>query len=123
MAEASDVPTVVRHVRAHRPHVLVLDLLMPGGSSLTTIRQLRGDVPDTAIVVTTMLDDPRFAREAIAASAIGYVLKDGPTGICPKPCGARSWRVSSAPSRLRDRGLPTDAERHASAPGRWTCCG
>jgi two-component system response regulator NreC len=76
VAEASDVPMVLRHVRAHRPHVVVLDVAMPGGSSLTAIRQLHAEAPDTRIVVTTMLDDPRFAREAIAAGASGYVLKE-----------------------------------------------
>jgi two-component system response regulator NreC len=76
VAEASDIPTVLRHVRGHLPHVLVLDLSMPGGSSLTAIRRLRSEAPNTEIVVTTMTDDPRFAREAIAAGASGYVLKD-----------------------------------------------
>ncbi len=76
VAEASDIRSVVRHVRAHQPHVLVLDVSMPGGSVLTAIRELRSDAPQTAIVVTTMVDDPRFAREALAAGASGYVLKD-----------------------------------------------
>jgi two-component system response regulator NreC len=56
--------------------VLVLDVSMHGGSVLTAIRELRTDAPETAIVVTTMVDDPRFAREALAAGASGYVLKD-----------------------------------------------
>ena len=76
VAEASDVPMVMRHVQTHRPHVLVLDVSMPGGPILTAIRELRTRAPETAIVVTTMLDDPRFAREAIAAGAAAYVLKD-----------------------------------------------
>ncbi len=76
VAEASDVPMVMRHVQTHSPHVLVLDVSMPGGPILSAIRELRQRAPQTAIVVTTMLDDPRFAREAIAAGASAYVLKD-----------------------------------------------
>jgi two-component system, NarL family, response regulator NreC len=76
VAEASDIPTVLLHVRGLLPHVLVLDLTMPDGSSLTTIRRLRSEVPNTEIVATTMTDDPRLASEAIAAGASGYVLKD-----------------------------------------------
>lgn len=76
VAEASDFESVLRHVRGHLPHVLVLDLSMPGGSSLTLIRRLRTEAPNTEIVVTTMTDEPRFAREALAAGAIGYVIKD-----------------------------------------------
>lgn len=76
VAEANDVPMVIRHVEEHSPRVLVLDIGMPGGSILAAIRELRVRAPETAIVVTTMLDDPRFAREALAAGASGYVLKD-----------------------------------------------
>ena len=32
--------------------------------------------PGTAIVVLTMQDDPAFAREALRAGALGYVLKE-----------------------------------------------
>jgi two-component system response regulator NreC len=66
----------MHHVKAYHPRVLVLDVSMPGGAVLLAVRELRAKAPETAIVVTTMLDDPRFAREAIAAGATGYVLKD-----------------------------------------------
>jgi two-component system response regulator NreC len=56
--------------------VLVLDLNMGGESSLEAIPQLRSEAPDTQIVVLTMQEDPAFARAALRAGAIGYVLKD-----------------------------------------------
>ena len=56
--------------------MLVLDLNMPGGSSLDAIPRLRQDAPDTAIVVLTMQDDPAFARQALQAGARGFVLKE-----------------------------------------------
>lgn len=75
LAEAGDVPATSRKVRAHRPSVLVLDLNMPGGSSLSEIPALLEASPETAIVVLTMQDDPAFAREALRSGALGYVLK------------------------------------------------
>ena len=66
VAEAADVPTAGRMVRAHRPDVLVLDLNMPGGSGLEAIPRLHDQ---TAIVVLTMQDDPAFARQALQAGA------------------------------------------------------
>ncbi|MGB7587539.1 MAG: response regulator transcription factor [Solirubrobacterales bacterium] len=75
VAEAEDVPSAQRYVRSRRPTVLVLDLNMPGGSSLASIPALRQDVPETQIVVLTMQDDPAFAREALKAGALGFVLK------------------------------------------------
>jgi two-component system, NarL family, response regulator NreC len=76
VAEAGTVPDAERFARVHRPTVLVLDLNMPGGSSLEAIPRLREDAPGTAIVVLTMQDDPAFAREALRAGALGYVLKE-----------------------------------------------
>jgi two-component system response regulator NreC len=76
IAEAADLSTVLRHVHGRVPHVLVLDLQMPNGSSVETIRRLRDQVPDTEIVVLTMEASPLFAQQALDAGAVGFVLKD-----------------------------------------------
>ncbi len=76
VAEAGDLTMVLRHVRDRVPHVLVLDLSMPDGSSIETIRRLREEVPSTEIVVLTMEDGPAFAQQALDAGAIGFVLKE-----------------------------------------------
>jgi two-component system, NarL family, response regulator NreC len=76
VAEAGNVESARRSVRGHHPAVLVLDLNMPGGSSLEAIPTLREESPDTQIVVLTMQDDPEYAREALGGGAIGYVLKE-----------------------------------------------
>ena len=75
LAEAADVPGAFRQVRNHRPDVLVLDLNMPGGSSIDAIRRLAPISPDTAVVVLTMEEDRAFVREALDAGASGYVQK------------------------------------------------
>lgn len=76
VAEASDVEGAARYVRGHHPQVLVLDLNMPGGSSLAAIPVIRAESPDTQIVVLTMQQEPAFAREALGSGALGYVLKE-----------------------------------------------
>ena len=80
VAEAGDIDTARRYVRAHHPDVLVLDLAMPGGSVLKAIPHLRREAPQTNIVVLTMQDDPAFAREALQAGALSYVLKEAAAG-------------------------------------------
>ncbi len=76
VGEAGDVAGTERRVAAFHPKVLILDLNMPGESSLPAIPRLRRTEPDTQIVVLTMQNDPAFAREALRAGAIGYVLKE-----------------------------------------------
>ena len=75
LAEAGDVEAAQRYVLGHKPTVLVLDLNMPGGSSLEAIPRIAERSPETAVVVLTMQQDPAFAREALRAGARGYVVK------------------------------------------------
>jgi two-component system response regulator NreC len=75
VAEAGDVETAQRFVLGHKPTVLVLDLTMPGGSSLEAIPRVAAVSPHTSVVILTMQEDPAFAREALQAGARGYVLK------------------------------------------------
>jgi two-component system, NarL family, response regulator NreC len=76
VAESGSVQAAVDDVHRHRPHVLVIDLTMPSGSTLAAIVALREQVPDTEIVVLTMEQSPEFARQALNAGAIGFVLKE-----------------------------------------------
>jgi two-component system response regulator NreC len=76
VAEAGTVDEARAAVADHSPTVLILDLHMPGDPSLSALPGLRASAPDTAIVVLTMQEEPAFAREAMAAGASGYVLKE-----------------------------------------------
>jgi two-component system, NarL family, response regulator NreC len=76
IAEAGTVPDAVMKTRALRAGVLILDLNMPGGSSLEAIPRIREEAPMTAIVVLTMQNDPAFARQALQSGAAGFVLKE-----------------------------------------------
>jgi len=75
LAEAADVESTARYVLGHKPAVLVLDLNMGPESSLPLIPDFLARSPETAIVMLTMQDDPAFAREALRAGTLGYVLK------------------------------------------------
>jgi two-component system response regulator NreC len=76
IAEAGDVGETVRYVLGHRPDILILDLNMPGGPSLQAVPEIGEASPETAIVVLTMQSEPVFAREAMQAGVLGYILKE-----------------------------------------------
>jgi two-component system response regulator NreC len=76
VAEAGDVGAAFRKVRGCKPDVLVLDVSTPGGPSLAAIPSFLEASPGTAIVVLTMEDEPRFARQALRAGALAFVLKE-----------------------------------------------
>jgi two-component system response regulator NreC len=73
VGEAGDVPGALRLVETRRPDVLVLDLNMPGPTSLSAIAEIKDAC---AVVVLTMQSDPVFARGALQAGARAYVLKE-----------------------------------------------
>ena len=77
VGEAATLMVAFEQVRARRPAVLVLDLNMPGGSSLEAIPRLKALCPQMRIVVLTMEDDPGLRHEATRRGAGGFVLKDG----------------------------------------------
>ena len=57
------------------PGCIVIDLSMPGLSGLDAITQLRARGVNAKIIILTMYADPRIAKEAIAAGAVGFVSK------------------------------------------------
>ena len=75
VAEAGDAESAARYTLGHKPTVLVLDLNMPGGSSLEAIPGILESSPETSVVMLTMQSDEAFAREALGVGAKGYVVK------------------------------------------------
>ncbi|MFL6291190.1 MAG: response regulator [Thermoanaerobaculia bacterium] len=76
VAEAGSGDEAVERARALAPDVVVIDLVMPGLSAIEAIRRIRGSCPETQVLVLTTFLDDRQVHEAIAAGAIGYLLKD-----------------------------------------------
>ena len=76
VAEAADIPSMIREVREHKPDLLTLDLTMPGGSSLAALPTCFVAHPSLAVAILTMREDPEYARQALRAGARSYVLKE-----------------------------------------------
>ena len=60
------------------PHVILLDLGLPGMSGIQGIGFLRELYPDTPIVVLTVYEDNERVFDALCAGAAGYLLKNTP---------------------------------------------
>jgi two-component system, NarL family, response regulator NreC len=76
VAEAGSVRDAVFEARAHKPDVIVMDVVMPGQSGIEGTPLVLHEAPDAKVLVLSMQDDPRYVREAFAAGASGYVLKE-----------------------------------------------
>ena len=76
VGEAGTKREAIFEARSTKPDVVLLDVVMPDGSGIEMIPQLLHEHPDTKVLVLSMQDDPRYVREAFAAGASGYVLKE-----------------------------------------------
>ena len=76
VGEAGDARNAVFQARALTPDVVLIDIVMPGGSGLEATPRILHDVPDAKVLVLSMQDDPRYVHEAFEAGASGYVLKE-----------------------------------------------
>ena len=76
VGEAGTAREAIFEARATKPDVILLDVVMPEQSGLEAIPTLLHEHPEVKILVLSMQDDPQYVREAFAAGASGYVLKE-----------------------------------------------
>ncbi len=71
----TDGQQALEAARELKPDVLVLDISMPVMNGIETAHRLQEAGNPARIVFLTVHDDADFAREALAAGALGYVIK------------------------------------------------
>ena len=76
VGEAPDADRAVFEAIEHKPDVVLMDLVMPRKGGIEGMPAVLQAVPTTKVLVLSMQDDPRYVREAFAAGASGYVLKE-----------------------------------------------
>jgi two-component system, NarL family, response regulator NreC len=73
--EADDGERAVERALTAAPHVILMDVSMPGLDGMAATRALRTRVPDARVLILTMHDEDRLVLEAREAGAAGYLLK------------------------------------------------
>ena len=76
VAEASGGEAGVRLAAELRPHVVLMDLSMPGLSGVEATRAIASLEAPPSVVVLTLSDDDASMLEALLAGAAGYLLKE-----------------------------------------------
>jgi two-component system, NarL family, response regulator NreC len=76
VGEAGTVRDAIFEARTAEPDLILMDVVMPGESGIEGLPKLLHEHPHVKVLVLSMQDDPRYVREAFAAGASGYVLKE-----------------------------------------------
>jgi DNA-binding NarL/FixJ family response regulator len=76
VGEAASGGEALFQARDLKPDVVLLDVVMGDQSGLEVLPMLLHEHPAVKVLMLSMLDDPRYVREAFDAGASGYVLKE-----------------------------------------------
>ncbi|GAB3050398.1 response regulator [Spirosoma pulveris] len=64
-----------QQIATDRPHVVLMDIELPGMSGIEATLRLHRKFPETDVLILTVFDDDDRVFEAISAGATGYLLK------------------------------------------------
>ncbi|HXG19182.1 MAG TPA: response regulator transcription factor [Methylomirabilota bacterium] len=76
VGEAADGREAVRVAKKTRPHVILMDIAMPGLNGLEATAQLSQECPESRVIVLSMHTNAQYVTQALRAGAAGYLLKD-----------------------------------------------
>jgi two-component system invasion response regulator UvrY len=74
--EAQNANELLKLVGSERWDVAVLDLAMPGGNGLDTLKQIKHEFPQLPVLILSMFPEDQYAVRTIRAGAAGYLNKE-----------------------------------------------
>lgn len=78
--QVADGHKAIESCEKNQPHVLILDVGMPGPGPATVVRSVQQVASNTKVLVLTAYDDDTYIRQLLKAGVSGYLLKDEGVG-------------------------------------------
>lgn len=110
IVEASDGREAIEIAATLKPHIVLLDISMPGLNGLDAARRLTSDLPSCKVIMLSMHCHEERVAECLRAGASGYLVKDGAVSEVAAAIKAAlrgevyiSTRVPAAVSKLLER--------------------
>jgi DNA-binding NarL/FixJ family response regulator len=75
IGDAADGFEAVQQAEKLRPHVILLDIGLPGQNGIEAARQIRRVAPESKIIFVSQESSADVVEEALSLGAQGYVLK------------------------------------------------
>ena len=72
---ALDGETAVSKTKEVRPHIVLLDIIMPGMSGIDTLKEIKKVDPTVGVIMVTAVVDEELAKKALKLGAYEYITK------------------------------------------------
>ncbi len=79
VGEAADGREALRLIPKHKPHIILLDIAMPGLNGLEAARRITTEHPDVRVIILSMHANEEYVWQAMKAGISGYLLKSAGT--------------------------------------------
>lgn len=76
VGEATNGREAVKKAQALRPHVVLMNVMMPEMDGIDAARVIRTHAPETQVLMLTVSADEDLLHKAVKSGAVGYVHKD-----------------------------------------------
>lgn len=76
VGEAGDGESALDRIAELSPHIVVMDVSMPGMSGIETTRRIAAEFPQTFVVALSIHAEMQFVKQMLQAGAAGYILKE-----------------------------------------------
>ncbi len=71
----ADAESALADLPLHPPHVVLMDINLPGIDGVECVRQLKGKMPEVQFLMLTIYEDGQRLFQSLIAGASGYLLK------------------------------------------------
>ncbi|MGO4109277.1 AraC family transcriptional regulator [Paenibacillus sp. YAF4_2] len=75
IAHADNGRRAIEQAEEFRPHIVMMDINMPGIQGLQAIREIKSILPDTKFILVTAYDFFAYAKEAVSLGVKEYIVK------------------------------------------------
>lgn len=76
VAEAASGEEAMEAVRRFHPDIAIMDIAMPGIGGINATRAIKGEYPETAVLMLSAYDDEPYLMALLEAGAAGFLLKN-----------------------------------------------
>lgn len=76
VSEAGDAEGALEMIEQYRPHVVLMDIALPGMNGLAAAARITEQFPEVRVIILSMHVNDLYVSQALQAGALGYILKN-----------------------------------------------